>query len=101
MTRAEIIAIQKEHELPGAWQEFAINLPTIVKQEHFVDFRSTHLHLTLEGTVDIRASSSGGFIHIGFGPCQSQVLTLMNAPMQVEAGTAPAIVHPPDANIPW
>ncbi len=77
MTRAEIIAIQKDHEMPGAWQEFA---------ENPVEIRTPYVALTLRGSIDMRISSSGGHISIAYGEFMDQVVTLTNERMSVEAG---------------
>ncbi len=86
MTRAEIIERQQWYGLPDAWVQFAINLPTNVREEHLVEIRAPHFGLTLRGTIDIRLSSTGDFVHINYGEFQDQVVTLMNERMQVEAG---------------
>ncbi len=99
MTRDEQILRTSCAELPEAWREFAIKLPTLVKQEHLVEIRAPHFGLTLRGTIDIKSGFDGEFITIRYGKLGSQVMTVMNERMQVEAGNAPAIVHPPDAQI--
>ncbi len=85
MTRDEQILRTSLAELPEAWREFAINLPTIVKQEHLVEIRAPHVGLTLRGTIDMRIDFSGEFVSIGYG--QSKFITLMRERMQVEAGS--------------
>ncbi len=135
MTRAEMIAIQKDHEMPEAWlpkghyvdcvhcngrgswpvdndadselmpclscDETGKQYVSIVRDKHLVEIRAPHLGLTLRGAIDIRAASSGEFVTIGYGEHGSQFITVMNERMQVEAGTKPAIVHPPDSQIDW
>ncbi len=86
MTRDEQILRTSNAELPEAWKEFAINLPTMVEQENLVEIRAPHFGLTLRGTIDIRLSSAGELIHISYGDFQDQIVTLMNERMSVEAG---------------